>query len=246
MYEYEKLAFAEVNEWKRKLLKRNSMLQRVSKKAQNKFNSFLPEKVHKGMTEAIRQMFQATIAGSNKLTKKLDQPLPTLLDKDLLLKRKIEQYRKIAVVEGAGTGAGGILLGLADFPLLLSIKMKFLMEAAICYGFDTDQVEERVFLLYIFQLAFSSEEKRKEMIEIVENWEEKKEEVLQINWQDLQQEYRDYIDLAKMLQLVPGIGAAVGAVANYNLIDQLGETALHVYRMRYFKTIGFPDILGRA
>ena len=32
---------------------------------------------------------------------------------------------KIAAAEGAGTGAGGILLGLADFPLLLGIKIKF-------------------------------------------------------------------------------------------------------------------------
>ncbi|HEX8505766.1 MAG TPA: EcsC family protein, partial [Hymenobacter sp.] len=46
--------------------------------------------------------------------------------------------------------------------------------------------------------------------------------------------YRDYIDLAKMAQLVPVIGAAVGAVANYRLIEQLGETAMNCYRLRHF------------
>ncbi len=31
------------------------------------------------------------------------------------------------MIEGAGTGAGGIFLGLSDFPLLLGIKVKFYM-----------------------------------------------------------------------------------------------------------------------
>ena len=53
-----------------------------------------------------------------------------------------------------------------------------------------------------------------------------------MDWRVFQQEYRDYIDLVKMLQLVPGIGAVVGAYANYNLMDQLAETAMNVYRMR--------------
>ena len=44
----------------------------------------------------------------------------------------------------------------------------------------------------------------------------------------------DYIDLAKMAQLLPVIGAAVGAVANYQLLKQLGDTAMNCYRMRHF------------
>jgi hypothetical protein len=31
-----------------------------------------------------------------------------------------------------------------------------------------------------------------------------------------QQQYRDYIDIAKLAQMIPVIGAAVGAIANYN------------------------------
>ena len=34
--------------------------------------------------------------------------------------------------------------------------------------------------------------------------------------------------------MVPFIGAAVGAVANYKLIEKLGKTAMMSYRMRYF------------
>src|SRR5699024_3678855 len=134
-----------------------------------------------------------------------------------------------------GTGAGGIFLGLADFPLLLSIKMKFLFEAAAVYGFDTTEYEERLFILHIFQLAFSNDQKRKETFPINAIWDEDREARVDMDWHVLQQEYRDYIDLVKMLHLIPGFRAIVGAYANYNLLDQLGETAMTAYRMRYIK-----------
>ena len=54
----------------------------------------------------------------------------------------------------------------------------------------------------------------------------------QFDWRSFQQEYRDYIDLAKMAQLLPGIGAVVGVVVNYKLIKKLGDTAMNAYRMR--------------
>ena len=54
------------------------------------------------------------------------------------------------------------------------------------------------------------------------------------DWRRFQLEYRDYIDLAKLAQLIPVIGAPVGAVVNYRLVDQLGRTATNAYRMRVF------------
>ena len=178
-------------------------------------------------------MVKATLVGSNMTTKK-QQPVKTsLLARDELLKEKLTAYRKTAVIEGAGTGAGGIFLGLADFPLLLSIKMKFLFEAAAIYGYDTNEYEERLFILHVFQLAFSSDEKRKETFYVIENWEKEKGKLVDMDWRAFQQEYRDYIDLVKMLQLIPGFGAIVGAYANHNLMDTLGETAMNAYRLRF-------------
>ena len=48
------------------------------------------------------------------------------------------------------------------------------------------------------------------------------------------EQQRGCIDLAKRARLVPVIGAAVGAVATYRLIDQLGTTATNCYRPRHF------------
>ncbi|MBG9656120.1 EcsC family protein [Cytobacillus firmus] len=241
MKEYELKAYNEIEEWKRRINKRSSMLNRLSKKAQIKVNSIIPEKAHQIITDSIKNMVKATLLGSNALTRKKQSAGRSLEMMDHMLEEKISTYRKTAAVEGAGTGAGGILLGIADFPLLLSIKMKFLFESASIYGFDTNDYEERLFLLHVFQLVFSSDDKRKETLKLIEEWDDRKETMADMDWKAFQQEYRDYIDFVKMLQLVPGIGAAVGAYANYNLLDHLGETAKNAYRLRILKTAPRPD-----
>ncbi|MFD1412816.1 EcsC family protein [Oceanobacillus jeddahense] len=233
--EYETIVSKELMDWRNKVLKKSSLFNQLSKKAQKKMNSMIPEKAHRIITDSIKNMVKATLVGSNITTKK---PTPTelsLYERDEMAKEKLISYRKTAVIEGAGTGAGGIFLGLADFPLLLSIKMKFLFELAAVYGYDANEYEERLFILHVFQLAFSSDEKRKDTFYILENWEQEKGKLADMDWRVFQQEYRDYIDLVKMLQLVPGFGAIVGAYANHNLMDTLGETAMNAYRMRYFE-----------
>jgi hypothetical protein len=221
--------------WKQKMTRRSGIIGRASKTAQNRINSLLPEKYHKVMTESIKNMVKATLVGSNITMKKRTSSELNLYERDELFREKLSTFRKTATIEGAGTGAGGILLGIADFPLLLSIKMKFLFEAAAVYGFDTNDSEERLFILHIFLLAFSSEEKRKETLFIIENWEQQKFLIADLDWREFQQEYRNYIDLVKMFQMLPGIGAVIGAFANYNLLDQLGETAMNSYRLRLLK-----------
>src|SRR5690625_5121320 len=229
MNDYEMKAYEEVQDWRLKIMKRSGMFNKLSKKAQNKMNSYIPEKVHQMITDSMKHMVKATLVGSDWTTKKRVEIVGGLYEQDQFLKEKHHAYRKTAVIEGAGTGAGGILLGAVDFPLLLSIKMKFLFEAAAIYGYDTSQYEERLFLLHIFQLAFSSEDRRRETLFIIESWEEQKGKLVDMDWHVFQQEYRDHIDLIKMFQLIPGFGAIVGAYANYNLMDQLAETAMNVY-----------------
>ena len=58
------------------------------------------------------------------------------------------------------------------------------------------------------------------------------EDIHDFDWRNFQQEYRDYIDLAKLAQMIPLIGAAVGLVVNYRLLKKLGHTALNADRMR--------------
>jgi hypothetical protein len=238
---YEENALGELINWQREVSKKPSIVNRMTKGIQRKTNSLIPEKAHKIITETIKNMARAVLVGSEYITR---QPLirTSLEEREKQVIEKLNFYRKAAVVEGAGTGAGGILLGLADFPLLLSIKMKFLFDVASLYGCDVKDYRERLYILYVFQLAFSSRQRQVDLYYQMSNWDNYVSslpmDMNDFDWRTFQQEYRDYIDLAKLMQLVPGIGAVVGAYANYKLLDKLGDTAINAYRMRVFRRVG--------
>ena len=109
---------------------------------------------------------------------------------------------------------------------------------AALYGYDTSDLKERVFLLHVFQLAFSNPVHRADVYSHVAIWSAASHtipnDIHSMDWQNFQQQYRDYLDLAKLAQMMPGIGAAVGLVVNYRLLHQLGTTAMMCYRMRWF------------
>ena len=235
MNTYDQQAQKELTAWQKKMLSKPSLLNNLSKKIQTKINTWIPEKIHKAITVAIKQMIRGVLFGAAHTTA---QSLLTgnLQQREEAVQKKIDWYRNTAAVEGGITGAGGILLGLADFPILIGLKIKLLFDIAAIYGFDVNDYKERVYLLHIFELSFSSDAHRKNIYTKMIDWEEKRknlpEDINQFDWRNFQQEYRDYIDLAKMAQLVPVIGAPVGVLVNYRLIKKLGITAINAYRMR--------------
>jgi hypothetical protein len=235
---YEEKIKHEVKAWQKKMSRAPSLLDKLSKKMQVKMNSYIPEKVHLAITGAIKAMVRGVLFGAKYITN-APAASGSLLDAEIKVLERIKFYRNAAAAEGGVTGAGGILLGLVDFPVLLSMKLKLLFDIASIYGYNVKDYKERLFILHIFQLAFSSQQHRRNVYEQVINWDKKKElmpdDIHQFDWREFQQEYRDYIDLAKMAQLVPGIGAVVGVVVNYRLIKKLGVTAMNAYRMRYFE-----------
>ena len=235
MNTYDQQAQKELTAWQKKMLSKPSLLNNLSKKIQTKINTWIPEKIHKAITVAIKLMIRGVLFGAAHTTA---QSLLTgnLQQREEAVQKKIDWYRNTAAVEGGITGAGGILLGLADFPILIGLKIKLLFDIAAIYGFDVNDYKERVYLLHIFELSFSSDAHRKNIYTKMIDWEEKRknlpEDINKFDWRNFQQEYRDYIDLAKMAQLVPVIGAPVGVLVNYRLIKKLGITAINAYRMR--------------
>lgn len=242
---YYELARKELINWQQKMLQKPGLLNNLSKRIQTKVNSWIPEKVHQAITTTIKQMIRGVLFGAG-ITTSESIKFETLQECEEAVLKKIDVYRKTAAVEGGVTGAGGILLGLADFPILIGIKIKLLFEIAALYGFDIDDYKERVYLLHIFELSFSSDVHRKNIYLKMTDWEEKRkslpENINEFDWRNFQQEYRDYIDLAKMAQLIPVIGAPVGVIVNYGLIKKLGITAMNAYRMRILKT--FNPLIG--
>lgn len=223
--------------WRRKMQRPPSVTGRLTKRLQDRINELIPEKVHDFITAAFKQMTRAVLTGAEFISPRPASPAG-FQEREQKVREKISIYKNTAAAEGAITGAGGFLLGLADFPLWLSLKMKLLFDVAGQYGYDTSSFKERLFILYIFQLSFSSRQHRRSLFGQMISWDARDtglpRDVHEVDWRRFQQEYRDYIDIAKLLQLIPGIGAAVGAIVNHRLTDKLGHTAMNAYRMRYF------------
>lgn len=238
MDNFEVLIRAELINWQKQMQKSPNILDRLSKRMQNKVNSWLPEKVHNAITAVIKQMVKITLFGATYTTgKQLEYKNRNLEVIEAAIHERIKNYRNTAAIEGGITGAGGILTGLADFPLLVGIKLKLLFDIAAMYGYDVKDYKERLYILYIFELAFSSQLHRTQVYSKIVDWDERSkdlpDDINDFDWRSFQQEYRDYIDIAKMAQLIPIIGAPIGAFVNFRLIKKLGTTAMNAYRMRF-------------
>lgn len=235
---YEMQALGKLKGWQTEMQQKQRFFSRMGKKIQDRVNKIIPDKVHAAITAIMRKMVE-TVLFTSELVKPAIVDDQTLEQREFAINKRMEYYRTTAAAEGGITGAGGFLAALADFPALLIIKIKFLFDVAAIYGHDTSQMKERIFLLHVFQLAFSSPTLQKETYLQVAAWAANPETIPddpeQLDWYRFQQDYRDYLDIAKLLQMMPVIGAAVGIVVNYKLINKLDDTAMMCYRMRWLQ-----------
>ena len=240
----EQIIKAELLLWQQEMQKQPTMGNQVIKGMQVRINNFIPDKVHRVFTKAIKEITRAVLFGA-EFTTSINHNIDDLLVAEVKAKERIRFYSSSASAEGAITGFGGFIWGLADFPLWLSLKMKMLFEIASIYGMDVSDLNERIYILHIFEITFSSQKNRNRTYKAMQNWDKNKkaqEDIHQFDWRRFQLEYRDHIDLAKLLQLIPGFGAIIGAYINLNLTKKLGVFAMNAYRMRLLDkpTISLP------
>jgi len=234
---YRLKARAELDAWLAKVSMGPSPLGRAARGLQQRMNRLVPERVHAAVTGVIERMTRAIVVGADLTTARplLDAPLS---EREAKVRDRIAANRVAGAAEGGIAGAGGFLLNLAEFPVLIATKIRLLFEIAALYGHDGADLDERLYILNIFQLAFSSAEHRLDVLERMRDWQvyadQRPRTPDAVDWRRFQQEYRDYIDLAKLAQLIPVVGAPIGAIVNYRLLDRLGETAIGAYRMRWF------------
>ena len=227
---------AEVAAWRAKVLKRPGLWDRATRGTQERINRIIPERVHLTITAGVEAMTKGILFGSDLLKAK-PAPEGSLAARERRARAMIRRYRNTAGVEGGVAGAGGFVLAAADFPALMAIKVRMLGDVVAAYGWGGGSVRERLFVLHIFHLAFASAKRRPEALAELERWIagiDQPEAITDYDWRRFQIEYRDYIDLAKMVQLIPVVGAPIGAVVNWRLVDRLGETAMMACRMRWF------------
>tara|TARA_R110002050_G_scaffold68754_4_gene148951 strand:- start:225 stop:983 length:759 start_codon:yes stop_codon:yes gene_type:complete len=236
--QYESLARKELKIWLDKQHQSPSIISRMTSGTQRSINNIIPDKIHQAVTFAIEKMVKGVLIG-NKFISTKPYLYGQLRHRELKARKSIKAYTRTASVEGAVTGAGGILMGFADLPAFLAIKMKMLFQIAAAFGHETKEFKERLFILYVFKLTFSTQKTRNETINIIENWDTYSQTLPDnlddFDWRQFQLEYRDFMDLAKLAQMIPIIGAGIGAVANYKLSLLLGKNAIQAYRLRHLQ-----------
>lgn len=235
---YEASMNAQLLLWEKKTLKQQGIIERTAKRFGEKVNAMIPQKVHDAITAAVRTIVRTSLFGA-EYTPRRDVEYAPLHKSDETAAKLISAYQKVAAAEGAGTGAGGFVLAMVDFPALIAIKMKLLFELAHVYGYDTKHFPERIFILKIFQFTYSGPDKRTQLLKEMKDWHsaraqwsKDREYYESLDWEEFQKEYRDAIDFRKMLQFIPGLGAVTGAWANYSIVEELGENAMNLYRIR--------------
>ncbi len=226
---------AEIAVWRAAQLKAPGLWDKATRGTQDRINRLIPERVHQAVTAAVEAMTRGIMTGSDVLKAKpaLESGLAA---REVRARAIIARYRTTASVEGGVAGAGGLLLAAADFPALMAIKVRMLSEVVAAYGWGGGSARERLFLLHIFHLAFASARRRPEALAELEAWianEGAAGDLRTYDWRRFQIEYRDYIDLAKLAQMIPLVGAPIGAVVNWRLTDRLGETAIMACRLRW-------------
>lgn len=244
MNPYQQMIYKEVTDWEQEQSE-DWFFNRWSRSFQKKIDSLIPAIVHEKLAKAVEATIKSIANGVSLISqnKELLQKDITFEEREEKAQETIKLYKRIAMVEGAGTGAGGFVLSAIDFPALIAIKFKLLQELANIYGHNIQHFEERMFIIKIFQLAFSGDISRKKIYEELKYWGEKKQEISTstyediMAWREFYAEYRESIEFRKLLQFIPGLGAIVGAWANQSILDDVANTAVQVYRMRYLREL---------
>lgn len=160
------------------------------------------------------------------------------LDDMIALSQSLQNSRvKLATMQGASTGVGGIFTLAIDIPLILGMALKTLQEIAIIHGYEPNSKQERIFIVKCLQFA-SADVVGKEAIlnELSTIHEEKQAEKSMISqlqgWQEVFFTYRDNFGMKKLFQMIPIAGILFGAYANKTMINDIAEAGIMLYRKR--------------
>ncbi|WP_431026915.1 EcsC family protein [Lysinibacillus sp. LZ02] len=173
------------------------------------------------------------------------QPIETIqdvgnipLDEMITLSEELQKSRvKLATVQGASTGFGGLFTLAIDIPVILGMALKTLQEIAMIHGYDPNDKQERIFIVKCLQFA-SADIVGKEAVltELAAMHEDKKATDSMISqlqgWQEVFFTYRDSFGWKKLFQMVPIAGMIFGAYANKTMINDIAEAGIMLYRKR--------------
>lgn len=160
------------------------------------------------------------------------------LEEMIALSDKLQKERvKLATVQGASTGFGGIFTLAIDIPFILGMALKTLQEIAIIHGYNPNDKMERIFIVKCLQFTSADivgkEAILEELSSIHDNKNASETMISQLQgWQEVFFTYRDQMGWKKLFQMVPIAGMIFGAYANKGMMQDVAETGIMLYRKR--------------
>ena len=148
---------------------------------------------------------------------------------------------RLATLQGAATGFGGIFTLAIDIPAILGLSLKVIQEIGLCYGFDPNMQQERVFTVKVMQFTSSDivgkrailDDLNAETASAYKDSEAGNATMSRIQgWREVMTVYRDNWGWKKLFQMVPIAGMVFGAWINRGMIQDVADAAHMLYRKR--------------
>ncbi|WP_102274924.1 EcsC family protein [Cytobacillus massiliigabonensis] len=165
-----------------------------------------------------------------------------ILEMDQTVTKLTGNRKRLATVQGASTGIGGIFTLTIDIPLLLGMQLKTLQDIAICYGYNPDDKKERMYIVKVLQFVSSDIVGKKailnqlSLIDSPEDEQAKREVISELQgWREVVFTYRDQVGWKKLFQMIPIAGLLFGAFINRSAVNDIAEAGMMLYRKRRIK-----------
>jgi len=224
----------------------------------------IPEGGQEAISKAIEAFFNGLAATSRALidVSEVRSRVASLQGKggqilpasDLAAKHYWNWHIAYATAEGGATGSTGFLGLAADIPALFSISLRLIQQIATCYGYDVQKDIEQDYVLHVLRTGSTGDIKAK--LEFLISLKQIEQILVKVAWKQMNESLarREIGKLAalaalrqfakslgiqitkrKALQMVPIIGALVGASFNATFVNDVGRAAYMNYRRRWIE-----------
>ncbi len=162
-------------------------------------------------------------------------PISTM---DQAVEKLSRSRKKLATIQGASTGIGGIFTLTIDIPLLLGMQLKTLQDIAICYGYNPNEKKERLFIIKCLQFISADIVGKNAILAQLSKFdledETAKREILSElqGWREVVFTFRDQLGWKKLFQMIPIAGLIFGAFINRTAMNDVAEAGMMLYRKR--------------
>jgi hypothetical protein len=157
-----------------------------------------------------------------------------------------------AAVEGAATGSAGVVGLAVDVPAMLTISLRAIHKIGVCYGFEVKTEKDHSFVLGVLSAASANTMAEKtaslsllQKINVTvakATWKKIAEEAAKNKYglealivaiRNLAKQLGINLTKRKVAQLIPVIGAGVGAAVNVAFINDVAWAARRMYQERW-------------